>query len=890
MSTSNRFLCSLVDRQFYETLSRYPVDETHFVNLARRLVPASWELRRNEVWMHCGSSDACYPAQGWKLHISAGITDARAILRTVVPVLVRWRVPFKFAADGHLLRMMTSKQWPRGMAGKFITAYPANEEQFIRLMEELDSALTGFTGPHILSDTRYRSNPVLYYRYGGLSRTNALMVNGRSKAVILAADGSAYHDQRLPYANNPEWVKDPVANAVGDAGKPVLKNGRYEVISALAFSASGGVYKATDTHNRRTVVIKEARPLTNVLRSGSDAVSLLKKEHRLLTTLSGTGITPEPIDFFREWEHCFLVEEWFDGQPLRSWANTHCLALRTRATALDVRLFYEWFRDTYSRVAKLFEVLHENNIVFCDVSHHNILVRATDGEMRMIDLEAAYEDGVDEPTPLFTPGFAPSEAAAGLTVQREDDYYGLGALMLAGLMPINALMYIKPTAHHVFTKALVRDLGLPDTVERAIFGLMSSDRKSRIHPAQARSVLSMEVSCGETAVSDDESGQVDEILLDRIANYALSFADYDRVDRLFPADPEVFSTNPLSVAHGACGVAYAIHRLKGQVPEKVLDWINRQSPLPELYPPGLYLGLAGIAWVHLELGFVSYAEELSRAAGQHPLSLDSPDLFYGAAGWALTLLKVFLRTGNEWFLSKAVEVGEYLIRIAQRGEQGCCWPSAGRIYYGLGHGASGVALFLLYLYLVTSREEFLEAGRGGMEYELTHGIVTRDGGLTWRIHEGHPTTVPYLRYGSAGVGMSLLRYWSVTGERTYRDALDQILVDADRKYAIFPGMYFGLSGLGEFFLDMVQFTGDRKYLREARKVAAGIMLFAIDTPEGTAFPGEELLRISCDYATGSAGVGVFFERLLTGSPAPFMADEAFQGAFYQRSEPAVFAS
>jgi hypothetical protein len=59
MSTSNRFLCSLVDRQFYETLSRYPVDETHFVNLARRLVPASWELRRNEVWMHCGFSLAC---------------------------------------------------------------------------------------------------------------------------------------------------------------------------------------------------------------------------------------------------------------------------------------------------------------------------------------------------------------------------------------------------------------------------------------------------------------------------------------------------------------------------------------------------------------------------------------------------------------------------------------------------------------------------------------------------------------------------------------------------------------------------------------------------------------------------------------------------------------
>ena len=52
-----------------------------------------------------------------------------------------------------------------------------------------------------------------------------------------------------------------------------------------------------------------------------------------------------------------------------------------------------------------------------------------------------------------------------------------------------------------------------------------------------------------------------------------SVADFEREDRLFPADPMVFDTNPLSLGHGACGVAYVMHKLRGQVDERVLDWI-----------------------------------------------------------------------------------------------------------------------------------------------------------------------------------------------------------------------------------------------------------------------------------------------------------------------------
>src|SRR5205085_925048 len=100
---------------------------------------------------------------------------------------------------------------------------------------------------------------------------------------------------------------------------------------------------------------------------------------------------------------------------------------------------------------------------------------------------------------------------------------------------------------------------------------------------------------------------------------------------------------------------------------------------------------------------------------------------------------------------------------------------------------------------------------------------------------------------------------------------------ADRKYAIFPSQFFGLAGLGEFFIDMAQLNADPKYLVSAWKAAAGVVLFKLERREGIAFPGEQLMRISCDYATGSAGVGLFLHRLLHGGPAPFMLDELLLG-------------
>jgi hypothetical protein len=111
------------------------------------------------------------------------------------------------------------------------------------------------------------------------------------------------------------------------------------------------------------------------------------------------------------------------------------------------------------------------------------------------------------------------------------------------------------------------------------------------------------------------------------------------------------------------------------------------------------------------------------------------------------------------------------------------------------------------------------------------------------------------------MGTAMLRYYRLLGEEKYRDMLEKIYIDTTRKYTLFPGMFSGLSGLGEFLLDLHSVTQESHHFDAAYRVATGISLFKIEKKHGLAFPGDLLRRISCDYGTGSAGIGHFLHRL-----------------------------
>jgi hypothetical protein len=374
----------------------------------------------------------------------------------------------------------------------------------------------------------------------------------------------------------------------------------------------------------------------------------------------------------------------------------------------------------------------------------------------------------------------------------------------------------------------------------------------------------------ETAVLETLIPQV-AATCDRAADYILATADCTRRDRLWPAHHLVFATNPLSLAYGAAGIAHVLHQLRGELPAEVRQWLLERRVTEDDYPPGLYVGAAGVAWAFAGMGLEERAEEVMEAAYRSPLLEAEGGMFLGSAGWGLASLALHARTGRERYLDRAVQAGKHLLRTAVREDGTCHWPyhADGRVHFGYGYGASGVAIFLLELWARTGDDRYLATARGGLDYDLAHRRDTPDG-VAWVRYVDDFVSLPYWLHGSTGVGRAAIRLWHRTGEERYRAAAEEIAEGASYKWAVLPCLLEGLAGLGDYMVDMHRFTGEERWRERALDIAETVLWFGVERPEGTAFPGRWLSRISNDYATGGAGIASFLHRVARGGPRAFL--------------------
>jgi tRNA A-37 threonylcarbamoyl transferase component Bud32 len=861
----------LLHKDYAESFSYYSPQSQDFYDVVEALLPEGWRIQREDMWFYCSPPRPTFPLQGWKIHVSATMANSREVLKRVVSVLRHKDVSFKFALDRSLLSLLNSKGWPRGRSGKFITIYPADSRHFLELIEEVHEATAGMQGPYILSDYRYNDSGVVFYRYGGMRMHTELNVKGEKVPVLRRPDGNVVPDQRLPYAVVPPW-ETPVLPVENCKDEIIALHGRYIILEALTFSNAGGVYRALDKQTGNTVILKEARPWITAATDDHDAIEMLKKEYRLLTAVADLDIAPQPVELFQEWEHWFLVEKFIEGVSLRHHAAAHNIVLRTRATREEREQWRKTFAKLAAELLRIIALLHERGIIFADLSANNLIVTG-DGNLKIIDFEGAHRLGVDRPANIFTPGFVSRHRVAGGEARWEDDYYAAGAVLLAYLLPINELLHLNPQAHREFIFCISADLELPGGLVRLINELIEHPESAAQGPAI------VEVPTDAVPHECDGEPPLSPLDYDRvvgdIVRHLNRVASYERTDRLYPADPRVFSTNPISLAYGAAGVAYALHKITGQTPRPVIDWILQHRITCSEYPPGLYVGMSGIAWSLLEMGATKPAEEIFQLTFNHPLLSHSPDLFHGMAGWGMAALRFFLETGKDMYLEQAERAAEELLASRRESQQGYFWSSPDETRLGLAHGSSGIALFLLYLHLATRDERYLTTGMCALEFDIAAATPTKDGGLSYSESlQIRSPLYPYWRSGSAGVGAAVARFQRFLRLPRYEAFLEQIFIDTDRKYAVFPGRLMGLAGLGEFLLDMHDLTGDLRFQQSAQKAAEGIMHFRIQR-SGLAFPGELLSRLCCDFGTGSAGIALFLNRLLGRQKGDFMLDQLF---------------
>ncbi len=846
------FYYILLDGLFYRNIEDYEPVKSVFYDYIRANLPEGWQIEKNGLWFYTYPKNMQPPLQGWKIHISARQNNALDILKDVSSILFKEGVSFKFSLDKFIFSLINSKNWHRGGAGKFITIYPENEEQFKSLIENLYQKLRHYEGPYILSDARYKDAKVLYYRYGGFAPRTILSVEGYHIPVISDPEGNMVPDIRNPFYTPPSWVKDPFGKEPKKYKDILLKN-RYKVLSSITYSNTGGIYLAIDTFNNSKVVIKEARSFIDVDESGLTAQDVLKKEYDILKIIEYSHIAPRALDLFKEWEHLFLVEEFIDGQDLREFVVVNSPLLKINPAISDFENYMENFKKIFVNLIHSVKLLHQHGIVFRDLSHNNILV-TRDLNVKLIDFESAYFKKDKRWLHILTPGFASKEALEGKKPSEKDDYYAIAQNMVAYLFPVNAFFDIFPRCKENFIEELLKDLHFPYEIKN-IINSMSGESQSDFDIDE---VVSKIKTLHAVKPRKGESKEYDlKGIIKKLGAFIEKHAEI-KDSYIFPPPPQGLTTNTLSLAYGDTGVLFSLFysglKLNRLHLEKI---IKRVKEGIDALPPGFMNGLAGIGYVLSELGFKEDGIDLCLKSAKHPLLYNSLDLFQGSAGVSHALFKLYLLTGDENLLEKSVEILNNTFKKLENTGEGLYFVNADNdVHYGIMHGSSSIAYVSMEIYNKIKEPIFKEYARRLFEFDLSKKVEIEKGVYSFPPSQNNNNTVlPYLRYGTAGIIIVLLKFYRAEEEREFAEEwINKLLLDLNRKYTIFPGYFNGMAGIIDTLISVYQTMRRKEIKNIINKAIQGLMLYLVDNKDHAFFPSDGLFRTSADLGTGVSGI------------------------------------
>ena len=215
----------------------------------------------------------------------------------------------------------------------------------------------------------------------------------------------------------------------------LIKN-RYEIIKPLGSGGFGDTYVAKDTQmpSHRRCVIKQLKPVTNSPQIAQLVQERFQREAAILEELGAHPQIPQLYAYFEDQGNYYLVEESVEGSTL-----TAQMAQRGTMRESDVR-------EMLTSLLPVLEFVHSKQIVHRDIKPDNIIIRAGDNQPVLIDFGAVKEtmgtvvNSVGNATSsivIGTPGFMPSEQAAGRPIYSSDLYaLGLTAIyLLTGKIP-----------------------------------------------------------------------------------------------------------------------------------------------------------------------------------------------------------------------------------------------------------------------------------------------------------------------------------------------------------------------------------------------------------------------------------------------------------------------
>lgn len=873
---------------------------------------AGWSLRVEGQWCVVWPADHGWRAQGWKLHLSATPASARTLLERALPVLLSHHCAFKVAAEIEHVAWLNSGRCPRAAAGKFLTVYPDDDDQFRRLADALDRATAGLVGPRILSDGQYRPDSVVHYRFGGFVESVVLDDDGCYRTVITDPWGHTVEDRREAWFAPARWVTpvltDQPSPPPAAAPRPVLLGDRFLVTEALRRTGRGGTYLGIDRRTGARVAVKQARAYMEIEPSGRDCRDRLRHEAEMLGELAPRGLAPRLIGLVDQGRDLFLVREPVDGCTLRRWVARQ---LDSGGVPLDAGLAMA------RALVRLLDSVHGCGLVLVDVSPNNIMVDQA-GRLWLTDLDHCAVAG-EVILPAGTPGYTPPEHLTGAAVpaRAEADLFGLGALLFlvaVGCDPV--LLGDERTARSRQNRLRERldlagdDFPLIDRCAEAVIGLMHERPEERWRTEWVLRCLDgteLRLVHEERRVPDAERHRsVDRLVEDGVAYLLATMTPDGR--RLWPSGRFGAGTDCCAVQHGAAGVLGTLVRATRWVgePDRVRGavagacrWIEKRLSDGQRLLPGLFYGRSGTAWALYDAAELLADRRLATVAvdlaGRVPVVWPNPDVAHGAAGAGMVQLYLWRASGDERLAARVEECADALLAAAEGGRDRVFWPIpatlssrlAGGTFYGYAHGTAGIGAFLLAAGTALGRGAYHELAVRAAD-TLASTAQYRDGAALWPVGPAAGADTPGggdagWCNGSAGIGTFLLHAWRVTGRGRYLDAARAagLAVYRSRLRATTAGCH-GLAGGGHYLLDLAEVLGEPTYREWAWDLARVLEVRSARRDGRLLVPDETGLDVVADYAVGLAGVVDFLVRLRHGGRRPWSTD-----CLDVRAEPAL---
>jgi type 2 lantibiotic biosynthesis protein LanM len=318
--------------------------------------------------------------------------------------------------------------------------------------------------------------------------------------------------------------------------------------------------------------------------------------------------------------------------------------------------------------------------------------------------------------------------------------------------------------------------------------------------------------------------------------------------------------------------------------------LSRASDIPPQYRHSLYSGWVGLALVLLDLAQLlddpSFKREAIRLVDDqlgHEIDPMSLDIIGGAAGAISGLCAIDHRIGGDRYLAEARRLGEHLLAQAHHDGDAISWttmppvgPGEQKDLAGYSHGAAGIALALLELFVRTGDARFMDAARGGFAYERRHFSAAQQNWPDFRSFASPNPQEPGFSmawcHGAPGIGLSRVRAFALTKDESYRAEVEAAVAGTYRPLTMAAAgenysLCHGLGGNAELFILAADVLGDPRYRGVAEAVGdrgiQAVLMQRNPWPCGVLSGGE-----APNLMLGLAGIGYFYLRLYDSSAVP----------------------